>query len=60
MCYERYEPDYGANSYSIRHENSYFWLSNFVPLVIFGVFDQFLYFNAYKTLETLRNVFGYS
>ena len=26
----------------------------------FGVFDKFLYFNAMKNLETLRDVFGYS
>ena len=26
----------------------------------FGVFDEFLYFNFYKTLAALRDVFGYS
>ena len=25
----------------------------------FGVFDEFLYFYVYKTLVTLRDVFGY-
>ena len=48
-------PDYSAKSFSIATKSVIYCF-----MWEFGVFDKFLYLNAYKTLVALRDVYGYS
>ena len=51
--------DYSANSFSTATNTVIDGFSQHGTLEDSGVFDQFLCFIAHKTLETLRNIFGY-